>query len=123
MKIELSELDSPKGNISIYKITNNSGAWVELSSLGAGITSICVPDKEKSKCFCRLPCRLFQSQDFCFNLTDDCGCLTVPVIPGKDFLYLDKLKTARLQITNGQYQIMINPNRDLPDSDRNQGYL
>lgn len=46
MKIELSELDSPKGNISIYKITNNSGAWVELSSLGAGITSICVPDKD-----------------------------------------------------------------------------
>lgn len=45
MNIELSELDSHKGNISIYKITNDSGASVELSGIGAGITSICVPDK------------------------------------------------------------------------------
>lgn len=46
MKIELSEFESQKGNISIYKLTNSSGASVELSSLGAGILSIYVPDKD-----------------------------------------------------------------------------
>ena len=34
MKIELSEFESQKGYISIYKLTNSSGASVELSSLG-----------------------------------------------------------------------------------------
>ena len=46
MKIELSEFESQKGYISIYKLTNSSGASVELSSLGAGILSIYVPDKD-----------------------------------------------------------------------------
>ncbi|MDD2961226.1 MAG: galactose mutarotase [Muribaculaceae bacterium] len=36
---------SPIGDITIYKLTNSSGASVDLSSLGAGINSIIVPDK------------------------------------------------------------------------------
>ena len=34
-----------KGNVDIYKITNKNGAFVELMTLGAGIHSINVPDR------------------------------------------------------------------------------
>lgn len=46
MSIELTKYDSPKGTISIYKLINNNGAIVELSSIGAGIISICIPDNK-----------------------------------------------------------------------------
>ena len=46
MEITKRTVTSPKGDITIYKITNESGACVELSSLGAGIVSIWVPDNE-----------------------------------------------------------------------------
>ena len=45
MKIEHSTAASPKGEIDLYKITNANGASVTLSSLGAGIVSVVVPDK------------------------------------------------------------------------------
>lgn len=45
MNIEIRKYDSPKGIITIYKLTNNKGASVELSSLGAGINTIVVPDR------------------------------------------------------------------------------
>lgn len=35
---------SPKGEIAIYKLTNASGASVEISALGAGIVSAIVPN-------------------------------------------------------------------------------
>lgn len=34
-----------KGDVDIYKITNKNGAFVELMTLGAGIHSINVPDR------------------------------------------------------------------------------
>lgn len=37
---------SPKGDITLYTLTNASGASVTLSSLGAGIVSVVVPDKD-----------------------------------------------------------------------------
>lgn len=46
MKISKTITPSPLGEISIFKIENRSGASVSLSSLGAGITSVCVPDKK-----------------------------------------------------------------------------
>lgn len=45
MKIERFTAPSPKGEIELYKITNASGASVTLSSLGAGIVSVEVPDR------------------------------------------------------------------------------
>jgi len=32
--------------VALFTLTNNSGASVELSSLGAGIVKVCVPDKD-----------------------------------------------------------------------------
>lgn len=44
MKIESRNVMSPKGDITLYKLTNDNGASVELSSLGAGVVSVVVPD-------------------------------------------------------------------------------
>lgn len=46
MKIEKSVAQSPKGEITLYTLSNSTGASVTLSSLGAGIVSVIVPDKE-----------------------------------------------------------------------------
>ena len=46
MTIDKKVVASPKGDITIYTMTNNSGASVAVSSLGAGIVSVIVPDKD-----------------------------------------------------------------------------
>lgn len=46
MEIAQRTVTSPKGDITIYKMTNETGASVEISTLGAGIVSINVPDKD-----------------------------------------------------------------------------
>ena len=45
MKITKRIVNSAEGEITLYRIENASGASVEVSSLGAGITSVRVPDK------------------------------------------------------------------------------
>lgn len=44
MNIERRTAPSPKGEIELYTLTNDNGCSVELSSLGAGIVSVVVPD-------------------------------------------------------------------------------
>ena len=44
MKIESKSVVSPKGDITLYTLTNASGASVTVSSLGAGIVYVGVPD-------------------------------------------------------------------------------
>lgn len=44
MKIEKKVVESVHGPITLYTLTNRSGASVTLSTLGAGIVSVCVPD-------------------------------------------------------------------------------
>ena len=44
MNIQTSKASSPAGEITLYTLTNNSGASVTLSSLGAGIVAVKVPD-------------------------------------------------------------------------------
>lgn len=46
MTIDKKVVASPKGDITIYTMTNKSGASVAVSSLGAGIVSVIVPDKD-----------------------------------------------------------------------------
>lgn len=45
MKITKRISPSPEGDITLFRIENASGASVEVSTLGAGITSVRVPDK------------------------------------------------------------------------------
>lgn len=44
MNVTSRTVPSPKGEITVYKLTNNSGASVEISTLGAGIVSALVPN-------------------------------------------------------------------------------
>ena len=46
MKIEKKICDTRVGEIAVYRLTNARGNVVELSSLGAGITRVIVPDAE-----------------------------------------------------------------------------
>ena len=46
MKITSRKYESPAGEITVYKVVNPSGAWVELSSLGAGVLGVGVPDRD-----------------------------------------------------------------------------
>ena len=46
MKIETTTYPSPKGDITVYTLTNRQGAVVRLSSLGAGILDVIVPDRD-----------------------------------------------------------------------------
>ena len=46
MKITKRKEHTPAGDINLFIIENACGAWVELSSLGAGVTAVCVPDRE-----------------------------------------------------------------------------
>ena len=46
MITELNKVASPKGDVTLYKMTNAAGATVVLSSIGAGIVSIEVPDRD-----------------------------------------------------------------------------
>lgn len=44
MEILTSVCPSSLGDISVFRIINSKGAWVELSSLGAGVLGVGVPD-------------------------------------------------------------------------------
>ena len=44
MNIEKRIATSAKGDITIYKVTNRNGSSIEVSSLGAGLLSVIVPD-------------------------------------------------------------------------------
>ena len=46
MKISSKTSESPAGEITLYTLTNSSGASVTLSSLGAGIVAVNVPDRD-----------------------------------------------------------------------------
>lgn len=46
MKITKRKEHTPAGDIDLFIIENARGAWVELSSLGAGVTGVFVPDRE-----------------------------------------------------------------------------
>ena len=45
MTISKNRVQSPFGEIALFRIENSKGAWVELSSLGAGVVGVGVPDR------------------------------------------------------------------------------
>ena len=46
MKTKIAIVPSERGDITLYTLTNEQGAQVRLSSVGAGIVSIVVPDRD-----------------------------------------------------------------------------
>lgn len=45
MRITKRTYPSPQGEITVWRMENASGAWAEVSSLGAGVTGVGVPDR------------------------------------------------------------------------------
>lgn len=85
---------------------------------------ICVPEGEKFTLTKRLPKKCFTGKDWSFTiLNKDNPMVTVPVGTGMPFAYLEKLKTAHLQHTDGQAEIVIERVQDPQDNDQNQEHL
>jgi len=80
---------------------------------------ICIPNGNSYSCVARLPCNRLNGTDFLFLLTDSKKKRGIPIATGKPFAYLDKLNTARLQITDGQAEIIIDSVQDPQDNDPN----
>lgn len=46
MKITRKTYSSPRGEITVWRMENQAGAWAEVSTLGAGIVGVGVPDRD-----------------------------------------------------------------------------
>ena len=97
MKITTRTSPSSEGEITLYRIQNSSGASVEVSSLGAGITSVMVPDK-----FGEIAEVSLGYQNPADYLADG-PCMGK--IPGR---YANRIAKGHLEIDGKTYQLAIN---------------
>ncbi|MDE6756521.1 MAG: galactose mutarotase [Muribaculaceae bacterium] len=97
MNISKESVMSPKGDITLYTLTNSSGAQVVLSSLGAGINKIIVPDKNGKMADVILgyenPCD-YDNDGPCSGKT-----------PGR---YANRIKHGRITVEGKDYSLPIN---------------
>lgn len=97
IKIEKSTAPSPQGEITLYTMTNASGASVTVSSFGAGIVRVCVPDSKGNLENVALgyadPADYFQ----------DGPC--AGKVPGR---YANRIAKGHLRIDGRDYQLAIN---------------
>lgn len=97
MKIQQTTVDSPKGEITLVTLTNASGASVTLSSLGAGIVSVIVPDADG------------RLDDVALGYADpkdyfyDGPC--AGKVPGR---YANRIARGHLRVDGRDYQLAIN---------------
>ncbi len=97
MKAFVETIDSPKGEITIYRLVNQSGASVTLSTVGAGIVGIEVPDCEGNLADVVLGYK---------NVTDyfyDGPC--AGKVPGR---YANRIANGHLEVDGKVYQLNIN---------------
>ena len=88
---------SPKGDITLYTLTNKSGASVVLSSLGAGIVSIIVPDSDSELADVVLGYK--NPADY----MGDAPC--AGKIPGR---YANRIGAGKFSISGKEYQLAVN---------------
>ncbi len=101
-------------NEKFHRITVSDGTAVR--DLG-----ICVPSGSKFTLTARVPVKCFQSEKLSFALAAQ-ERTGIPVSDGAPFDRLDDLEAARLQITDGQPEIIIDSVPDPQDSGRSQEY-
>lgn len=97
MKITSMKVDSPKGKITLYRITNDNGASVALSSLGAGIIAVEVPDRYgdiDNVCL---------GYDEAADYINDGPCMGK--VPGR---YANRIAGGRLTIGGKEYPLPVN---------------
>ena len=113
MKIERQTMATPLGRITYFTITNNEGARVVLSELGAGIISLEVPDRDGK----RADVVIGYSDAASYIGDGPCAGKT----PGR---YANRIAAGRLCIDNNEYRLPINngPNHlhGGPDGFQNQ---
>lgn len=97
MKITKKTTPSRIGEVTVFTITNKSGASVDLSTLGAGIVAVRVPDKEG-----RIENVALAYADPADYLADG-PCLGK--IPGR---YANRICKGKLTVDGRQYQLNIN---------------
>lgn len=97
MNISKESVMSSKGDITLYTLTNSSGAQVVLSSLGAGINKIIVPDKNGKMADVILgyenPCD-YDNDGPCSGKT-----------PGR---YANRIKHGRITVEGKEYSLPVN---------------
>lgn len=97
MNITTRHFDSPLGEIVTYKLVNNSGASVELSSIGAGILSVIVPDR--NGCMSDVVLGYKNLMDY----IGDGPC--AGKIPGR---YANRIAAGRFSIDGERYTLAVN---------------
>ena len=97
MKITKRTVSSEQGDITLFRLENTSGASVELSSLGAGITSVIVPDK-----FGKLGEVALSYADPADYMADG-PCMGK--VPGR---YANRIAKGHLEVDGKTYQLNIN---------------
>ncbi|MBO4955465.1 MAG: galactose mutarotase [Muribaculaceae bacterium] len=97
MKVQTSKVDSPKGEITLYTLSNSCGSSVTLSSLGAGIVSVIVPDKDGRMADVALG--YANPADYFY----DGPC--AGKVPGR---YANRIARGNLRVDGRQYQLAIN---------------
>lgn len=97
MKVTIHTEDSPKGEITIYRLENSHGAAVTLSSLGAGIVGIEVPDANGKLADVVLGYK--NPADYLYD--GPCAGKT----PGR---YANRIARGQLTIDGREYQLAVN---------------
>lgn len=97
MKVSKNTVPSPFGEITLITVRNSSGASVTLSSLGAGITEIRVPDGAGK--LANVVLAYANPADY----MDDGPCLGK--IPGR---YANRIAKGHLEVDGKTYQLNIN---------------
>lgn len=97
MKTEITKHHSPQGEITYIRLTNDDGAYVVLSSLGAGIVELAVPDRNGRVENVALT---YQNPE---DYMSDGPCMGK--IPGR---YANRIAKGQFSIDNNHYQLAIN---------------
>lgn len=97
MEITKNTYPSALGTVTVYKLTNPSGASVELSTLGAGITGVTVPDSKGE--LANVALAYADPADY----IADGPCLGK--VPGR---YANRIAKGELTIDGKDYQLAIN---------------
>ena len=97
MEISVVKYPCKVGEISWIKVTNNTGSSVTLSSLGAGIVSVEVPDREG------------KLENVCLGYADAADYLEDGPCMGKTAgRYANRIAHGKLSINGKDYQLAIN---------------
>lgn len=97
MNISERTFPSTKGDISVFKLENRSGAWVELSTLGAGVVGLAVPDRNGS--IGEVTLGYANPADYLY----DGPCMGK--CPGR---YANRIANGHLEVDGKAYQLAIN---------------